>query len=72
MGGGRGGDPKVAPPPATPIVLKPEYQKAYDSRRTSDAAATKRGEKSATPAVLCLPYVMPRMMTVSSYPIEIL
>ena len=25
MGGGRGVDPKFAPPPAGPIVLKPEY-----------------------------------------------
>ena len=31
MGGGRGVDPKVAPPPATPIVLKPEYAKVYDA-----------------------------------------
>lgn len=72
MGAGRGADPKVAPPPATPIVLKPEYAKAYDARRAADAEATKRGEPPATPAVLCLPYGMPRMMTVASYPIEIL
>jgi hypothetical protein len=72
MGAGRGADPKIAPPPATPIVLRPAYQKDYDARRTADAAATKRGEPPATPAVLCLPYGMPRMMTVASYPIEIL
>ena len=72
MGAGRGADPKLAPPPATPIVLKPEHQKAFDTRRTSDAEATKRGQPPATPAVLCLPYGMPRMMTVASYPIEIL
>ena len=73
MGGGRGAvDPKIAPPPATPIVLKPDYAKAYEARRAADAAATKRGEPPATPAVLCLPYGMPRMMTVASYPIEIL
>jgi hypothetical protein len=72
MGAGRGADPKVAPPPATPIVLKPDYAKAYDARRAADAEATKRGEPPATPAVLCLPYGMPRMMTVASYPIEIL
>lgn len=74
MGGGRGAaaDPKIAPPPATPIVLKPEYAKAYEARRAAEAAATKRGEPVATPAVLCLPYGMPRMMTVASYPIEIL
>jgi hypothetical protein len=72
MGGGRGADPKVAPPPATPIALKPEYAKAYEARRATDADATKRGQPVATPAVLCLPYGMPRMMTVASYPIEIL
>ena len=72
MGGGRGADPKLAPPPPTPIVLKPAYQKAYDQRRAADQEATKRGEPPATPAVLCLPYGMPRMMTVASYPIEIL
>ena len=72
MGGGRGADPKVAPPPATAIALKPEYAKAYEARRATDAEATKRGQPVATPAVLCLPYGMPRMMTVASYPIEIL
>ncbi len=72
MGGGRGVDPKIAPPPATPIVLKAAYAKAYETRRAADAAATKEGRAPATPAVLCLPYGMPRMMTVASYPIEIL
>ena len=74
MGGGRGAaaDPKIAPPPATPIVLKPAYAKMFDARRAADAEATKRGDAPATPAVLCLPYGMPRMMTVASYPIEIL
>ncbi len=72
MGGGRGADPKIAPPPATPITLKPEYAKAYDARRAADAEATKRGQPTATPAGGCLPYGMPRMMTVASYPIEIL
>jgi hypothetical protein len=74
MGGGRGAsaDPKIAPPPATPIVLKPEYAKAEEARRAADAERTRKGEPPATPAVLCLPYGMPRMMTVASYPIEIL
>ena len=74
MGGGRGAkvDPKIAPPPATPIVLKPAYAKLFEARRAADAEATKRGDAPATPAVLCLPYGMPRMMTVASYPIEIL
>jgi hypothetical protein len=75
MGAGRGAaaaDPKIAPPPATPMVLKPAYAKMFEARRAADAEATKRGDAPATPAVLCLPYGMPRMMTVASYPIEIL
>ncbi len=72
MGAGRGVDPKVAPPPAGPIVLKPEYAKAYDARRAAEADATRRGEPPASAAVLCNPYGMPRMMAIASYPIEIL
>jgi hypothetical protein len=72
FGGGRGADPKLAPPPAGPIVLKPEYAKQYQAQRDADAAATKRGEPPASAAVVCLPYGMPRMMAVASYPVEIL
>jgi hypothetical protein len=72
MGAGRGADPKLAPPPAGPIVLKPEYAKAWDARRQADAEATKRGEPPASAAVLCTPYGMPRMMSVATYPVEIL
>jgi hypothetical protein len=72
MGGGRGADPKVAPPPAGPIVLKPEYAKAYEAKRQADAEATKRGEPPVSAAVLCNPYGMPRMMAVASYPVEFL
>jgi hypothetical protein len=72
MGAGRGADPKLAPPPAGPIVLKPAFAKAYDTRRAADAEATRRGEPPASDAVLCRPYGMPRMMAVASYPVEIL
>jgi hypothetical protein len=72
MGAGRGVDPKLAPPPAGPLVLKPEYAKAYEARRQADAEATRRGEPPASAAVLCTPYGMPRMMSVASYPVEIL
>jgi hypothetical protein len=72
MGAGRGVDPKIAPPPASPVVLKPEYAKAYDARRAAEAEATRRGEPPASAAVLCNPYGMPRMMSIASYPIEIL
>jgi hypothetical protein len=68
--GGRGADPKIALPPATPLVLKPEYKARYDAQRAADAAATKRGEPPATAAVLCTPYGMPRMLSVASYPVE--
>jgi hypothetical protein len=72
MGAGRGVDPKLAPPPAGPIVLKPEYAKDYEARRAAEAEATRRGEPPASAAVLCNPYGMPRMMAVASYPVEIL
>jgi hypothetical protein len=72
MGAGRGVDPKLAPPPAGPMVLRPPYAKEYAARRAAEAEATKRGEPPVTPAVLCVPYGMPRMMAVASYPIEIL
>jgi hypothetical protein len=72
MGGGRGVDPKLAPPPAGPIVLKPEYAKDWEARRQADAERTKRGEPPVSAAVLCSPYGMPRMMSVASYPVEII
>jgi hypothetical protein len=72
MGAGRGVDPKLAPPPAGPIVLQPAYAKAYEAQRATEADATRRGEPPASAAVLCNPYGMPRMMAVASYPIEIL
>jgi hypothetical protein len=72
MGAGRGVDPKLLPPPASPIVLKAEYAKPFEARRAAETDATKRGEPLATPAVACVPYGMPRMMAVASYPVEIL
>ena len=72
LGGGRGLDPKLAPPPAGPIVLKPEYAKEYEARRAAEAEATRRGEPPPSDAVVCMPYGMPRMMAVASYPVEIL
>jgi hypothetical protein len=72
MGAGRGASPGEAPPPPGPIVLKPEYAKAYEAQRLADAEATRRGEPPPSAAVLCNPYGMPRMMAVASYPVEIL
>lgn len=70
--GGRGADPKLAAVPAGPIVLKPEYAKAYEARRAAETASTQRGEPLATASVLCVPYGVPSMMSVAVYPIEIL
>jgi hypothetical protein len=70
--GGRGSDPGLAPPPATPLVLKPKYAGPFDARRKAEAEAAARGEPIATGAVACVPYGLPRMMSVALYPIEIL
>jgi len=70
--GGRGADPALAPPPATPIVLKAPYADGYAARRAEEQEALARGEPLATGAVLCMPYGMPRMMSVALYPIEII
>ena len=69
---GRGADPTLAPPPAGPLVLKPEYANAYEARRIANAEATKRGDPPASAGVLCSPYGMPRMMSVATYAVEIL
>jgi hypothetical protein len=70
--GGRGADPALAPPAATPLVLKPEYAVPFEARRKTEAEAAARGEPIASGAVACVPYGMPRMMSVALYPIEIL
>ncbi len=70
--GGRGADPKLAPPAAGPLLLKPEYKKPYDERRALEAEANKRGEQLATTGAQCIPYGMPTMMSVAIYPMEII
>jgi hypothetical protein len=69
-GRGGGGDPKLAPPPAGPLLLKPEYKKPYDERRALEAESTKRGEQLATAGSQCIPYGVPTMMSVAIYPVE--
>jgi hypothetical protein len=69
---GRGADPALTPPAPSPIVLKPQYAKPYETRRAAEDEAAKRGEPLATPAVGCVPYGMPRMMAVALYPVEII
>jgi hypothetical protein len=70
--GGRGGDPKLAPPAASPLVLKPEYAKPYEARRALEAESNKRGEQLATAGAQCIPYGVPTMMSVAIYPVEII
>jgi hypothetical protein len=69
-GRGGGGDPKLAPPPASPLLLKPEYKKPYDERRALEAEANKRGEQLASAGAQCIPYGVPTMMSVAIYPVE--
>jgi hypothetical protein len=68
--GGRGADPKLAPVPASPIVLKPAYAKDYAARRAAEQEATQRGEPLATGGSQCVPYGVPSMMAVAVYPVE--
>lgn len=68
--GGRGGDPRLAAVPAGTPVLKEPYAKAYADRRAAETAATQRGEPVATNGTLCVPYGVPTMMSVASYPVE--
>ncbi|HET9359548.1 MAG TPA: hypothetical protein VFO58_07355 [Vicinamibacterales bacterium] len=70
--GGRGADPALAPPPASPIALKQPYADQYRARRAAEEEATKKGEPLGTAASQCTPYGMPRMMSVALYPIEII
>jgi hypothetical protein len=68
--GGRGADPKLAPPPAGQLVLKPEYAKPYEEKRAREAESKKRGEQLATSGAQCIPYGVPTMMSVAIYPVE--
>jgi hypothetical protein len=60
-----------APPPPTPILLKPGYKEAYEAQRAREREAAARGEQLATKG-LCSPYGMPTMMQVAVYPTEII
>jgi hypothetical protein len=69
---GRGSDPKLAPPAAGPLLLKPEYAKPYEARRAAQEEANKRGEPLANASAACVPYGVPAMMSVAVYPVEII
>ena len=70
--GDRGADPKLAPPAAGPLVLKPEYAKPYEARRAAEAESNQRGEQLANASVQCVPYGVPNMMSVAVYPVEMI
>jgi len=64
----RGAD---APPPPSPLLLKPGYKERYDERRAKEREANARGEQLAQ-GPLCEPYGMPGMMQVAVYPMEVI
>jgi hypothetical protein len=68
---GRGGDPKFAAPPASPISLKAPYADAYAKRQAAERAAEEKGEPLANGSMACVPYGVPQMMS-AIYPLEIL
>jgi len=70
--GSKGPEAKYAPPPASPLVLKPEFAGPYQTRRAAEADAAKRGEQLANASAQCVPYGMPTMMSVAIYPVEII
>jgi hypothetical protein len=70
--GGPGAGAKYAPPPAGPLLLKPEYAKTYEAKRAAEAEAAKRGEQLANGSAQCVPYGMPTMMSVAIYPVEVI
>ncbi|HEV7715192.1 MAG TPA: hypothetical protein VGO53_06335, partial [Steroidobacteraceae bacterium] len=67
----RGGpsDPKLVPPPATPLLLKAKYKSAYDAMRAKQIESDKAGEPLSNASTACLPTGMPGMMF-AIYPIE--
>jgi hypothetical protein len=60
-----------APPPPTPLLLKPGYKERYEVRRAQEREANARGEQLAAGS-LCEPYGMPGMMQVAVYPMEVI
>ncbi len=60
-----------APPPPTPIVMKATHKAAYEALQAKISQATARGEQYAIRG-LCDPYGMPGMMTIATYPTEII
>ncbi len=67
----RGGppDPKLAPPPASPLLLKPKYKGSYEGLRARQIESDERGEPLSNASTQCLPNGMPQMMS-AIYPVE--
>ena len=64
-------DPKLVPPPATPLLLTPKYKAPYEALRAAQIESDKRGEPLANASTECLPNGMPQMMS-AIYPVEFL
>ena len=62
-------DPKLAPPPPSPLLLKGQYKTAYEAQRAKEIESDKRGEPLGNASTECLPPGMPQMMS-AIYPIE--
>lgn len=62
-------DPKLAPPPASPLLLKPKYKGPYEVLRAKQDEGDKRGEPLPSASTECLPDGMPKMMS-AIYPME--
>ncbi len=61
----------AAPAPPTPVVMKPAYKAAYEALQAKISQATARGEQYAIRG-LCDPYGLPGMMSIATYPTEII
>ena len=62
-------DPKLVPPPPTPMLLKEKYKAAYEAMRAKQVESDKRGEPLSNASTQCLPNGMPQMMS-AIYPVE--
>lgn len=69
--GGPNADPKLAAPPASPLMLKAPYAAEYEKRRAAEREAEEKGEPLGNGGTACIPYGVPQMMS-AIYPLEIL